>query len=114
MEQKMKAASKPAEAMANETFTTPFALAGSMGEAFTKACAEWQQEVARFTSRRLEGDMELMRSLSECRSVTEALRLQQSWAKDALQAYASETNQLMEIANRIAQQSVESLGSAKR
>lgn len=88
-------------------FPAPFLFNGSMteivsraGEAWTRACMEWQEEVARFASARMEDDLELARSLAQCQSVVDLVMLQQKWAAAAVRDYTEETGQLMQIATR--------------
>jgi hypothetical protein len=85
----------------------PFLFNGAMtdvvsraGEAWTRACLEWQQEVARFANTRLEGDLEHARCLAQCQSVVDLVKLQQKWAAAAVRDYTEETGQLMQIATR--------------
>ncbi len=98
-----RSSTKPGEAAGSEAFTTPFVLAAGLHEAASRACSEWQREVARFAGARLEADIEFWRSLGACRSVHDALELQRDWAAQTLEAYTSETGELMQIAARAGQ-----------
>ncbi|SMF55529.1 Phasin protein [Tistlia consotensis] len=67
-----------------------------------RTCLAWQQELLRFTTSRLQADAELPLSLARCRDVPDLVALQQRWFTTALQDYASEAGQLLDLAGRAA------------
>lgn len=89
------------------------ATLGQAGEAYVKGCIEWQQEIARFIGARLEEDRRTQQSLSECRSLSDMAKVQQSWASAAAKAYAEEAGNLTQIVSRCAQQGIAPLFSAE-
>jgi len=70
------------------------------GEAYTKACVAWQQELARFAAARLQQDGELGRRLLTSGNWLEAIRLQQEWASAVSRDYFEEANRLMQLAQQ--------------
>lgn len=70
------------------------------GEAYTKACVAWQQELARFTTARLQQDGELGRRLLTSGNWWDAIRLQQEWASAVSRDYFEEANRLMHLAQQ--------------
>lgn len=101
-------------------FPTPFLFNGAMtdvvsraGEVWTRACLEWQQEVARFASARIDGDLELARSLAQCQGVVDLVKLQQRWAATAVRDYSEETGQLMQIATRAVREGTPEQGTMR-
>ena len=66
-------------------------------EWYSKALLSLQGEVVRFTSARIESDVALGRSLVNCRSWTDAAKLQQDWVS-TLYDYIDETNRLIRLA----------------
>ena len=73
------------------------------GEAYTKACADWQQELTRFTSARLEECRELQQALAKCRTMGDVAKLQQEWAMVAARAYITEATRLAGIFAKLVQ-----------
>lgn len=77
-----------------------------VGEACTKACASWQEEMVRFAGDRLKKDGELGQSLSTCQSWSDLTRLQQEWAAAMARDYAEEATRLTQLATKLAQDSI--------
>ncbi len=81
-----------------------YAAFGQAGEAFTKACLQWQGEVSRFVEARLEEDRRTHSALTECRNLAEVAKLQQDWAATAAAAYFETFNRLASITLALAPQ----------
>jgi hypothetical protein len=76
------------------------------GEACTKACLAWQQELVRFTGARLTKDSQLGQSMTECQNLTDLAKAQQDWAAAAAQDYLNEATRLTELAAKLTQEGV--------
>jgi hypothetical protein len=76
---------------------------GRMGTAYTKACLEWQQEVGRFVSARVDQDRKAWESLTGCRDLGDLAKGQQDWTTRATKDYLDEAARLTEIASQFAQ-----------
>lgn len=70
-------------------------------EACNKAGVAWQQELARFTTARLQRDGEFGQKLLGAQNWLEAVKVQQDWLQSAGQDYAEETNRLVQMAQKI-------------
>ncbi len=70
-------------------------------EACSRACQEWQQELVRFTTARMQADSQHVQRLFTCQSWAEAARLHQVWATAAAQDFAKEANQLFQLASKL-------------
>ena len=79
---------------------------GHAGEAWVRACLEYQREVARFASARIEGDIEHLKSVAQCRNPADLVKLQGEWATATLSDYAKEARQLMQIASSAMQDGI--------
>lgn len=93
-----------------QKFSMPYLANGAMtqavsraGEIWTRACLEWQEELARFASSQIESHLEHARSLAQCQNVIDLVKLQQKWAAATMRDYGEETGQLMQIATRAMQ-----------
>jgi hypothetical protein len=82
--------------LADSVISTAVSQAGAT---WVRACLEYQREVARFASARIEGDIEHLRSVTQCRNPADLLRLQGEWTTATLSDYAHEARQLMQIAS---------------
>jgi hypothetical protein len=71
------------------------------GEACNKACRAWQEEAVRFTTARLESDIELGRKLFTCGNWTEAAKLQQDWVVSMAQDYLNEANRIVQLSSEL-------------
>lgn len=78
------------------------AALGQAGAAYTKACLEWQQEVARFVGARLDQDRLAQESLTNCRDLGDLAKAQQDWATKATKDYLDEAARLTELASQFA------------
>lgn len=85
---------------------------GRMGTAYTKACLEWQQEVARFVGARVDQDRQACESLTGCRDLGDLAKAQQDWAMRATKDYLDEAARLTEIASQFAQTAMAPLHEA--
>lgn len=70
-------------------------------EAFAKALQEWQQELSRFTTARLQRDSELGQKLLGCHDWSEAMKLQQEWLSAMGQDYFEEGNRLLQLVQKV-------------
>ncbi len=66
--------------------------------ACNKACAEWQREIVRFTTARLQRDGEFGRQLLATRELADIAKLQRDWFAEAGQDYADEASRLARLA----------------
>lgn len=73
------------------------------GEVYTKACADWQQEVTRFTAARLEEARALQQALASCRTMNDVGKFQQDWAMTVARAYITEATRLANIFAKLTQ-----------
>src|SRR5436309_1325628 len=65
---------------------------------YANAFLSLQDEIMRFATARIDSDVALGRSLADCRSWTDASKLQQDWAVSTLHDYVDETNRLVRLA----------------
>lgn len=86
--------------------STISAAVSQAGATWVRACLEYQREVARFAGARIEGDIEHLRSVTQCRNPADLLKLQSEWANAALGDYAKEARQLMQIASSAVQEGI--------
>jgi hypothetical protein len=85
------------------TWNGKFATAlGHMGTAYTKACVEWQQEVARFVGARVDQDRQAWESLTGRQDLADLVKAQQDWTMRATKDYLDEAARLTEIASQFA------------
>ncbi len=70
-------------------------------EACSRACQEWQQELVRFTTARIQTDTQHVQRLATCQNWADAARLHQEWALAAAQDFAKEANQLIQLASKL-------------
>jgi Phasin protein len=69
-----------------------------MTEWYANAFLSLQDEIMRFATARIDSAAALGRSLADCRSWTDASKLQQDWAVSTLHDYVDETNRLVRVA----------------
>ncbi len=86
-----------------KTFGGSMANTIAMGEAYAKACLEFQDEWLRFVGARLKDDVETQKCLAECDSVSDVVKVQQDWLAAASRDYLEEAGKLMQIATRAGQ-----------
>lgn len=67
------------------------------GEIYGRLFSGMRDEVASFMQKRLEANMETARAWTTCRSVNEALDLQQSWLRCAIEQYSDESVKMSEL-----------------
>lgn len=70
-------------------------------EACNRAGVAWQQELARFTTARLQSDGEFGQRLFGAKNWADAVKVQQDWIKTAGQDYFDEANRLVQMAQKI-------------
>lgn len=70
--------------------------ASRSGETYGRLFATMRDEFTGFVQRRLDANMTAMREWSECRSLNDALALQQRWVQCAVEQYVDEGNRIME------------------
>ncbi len=71
------------------------------GECCGKACVEWQQEVARFTTARLQSDSQVGQQLLACQNWADAAKVQSDWIASLMRDYADEANRLVQLASKL-------------
>lgn len=69
---------------------------GRSGETYGRLFAAIRDEFTGFLQRRVAADLATMREWSECRSVNDALALQQRWVQSAVEQYIDEGNRVWE------------------
>src|ERR1041385_822731 len=69
---------------------------GRSGETYGRLFAAMRDEFTGFVQRRLDANMATMHAWSECRSVNDALALQQSWLQQAVEHYVDQGNRMIE------------------
>lgn len=67
------------------------------------ACAEWQQEIARFSGARFDEDRRAQAALTSCRNFGDIMKIQQDWGAKAARDYFDETTRLVQVATKFAQ-----------
>jgi hypothetical protein len=67
------------------------------GEIYGRLFAGVHDEFAAFLQKRLDANMETARAWSACRSVNEALDLQQSWLRSAIEHYSDQGTRVSEL-----------------
>jgi hypothetical protein len=70
-------------------------------EACNRAGVAWQQELARFTTARLQSDGEFGQKLFGAKNWADAVKVQHDWIKTAGQDYLDEANRLVQMAQKI-------------
>jgi hypothetical protein len=70
--------------------------ASRSGETYGRLFAAMRDEFTGFVQRRVDANMTAMREWSECRSLNDALALQQRWVQCAVEQYVDEGNRIME------------------
>jgi hypothetical protein len=82
------------------TYSNPFLEAASrVSNTYGNACAEWQQEMARFISNRLKSDADAGLRMLSCHTWNDATEIQQEWAATVLNDYFDEANRLAELSS---------------
>ena len=74
---------------------------GRANEVCSQACQEWQQALTRFMTDRAQADSQHMQRLAACQNWMDAMRLQQEYTMTAVQDYAREAQNLMQLASRL-------------
>lgn len=70
-------------------------------ETSNQACQEWQHELIRFITNRIQVDSRHFQQLVTCQNWADAVRLHQDWAMSATQEFTKEANTLFQIASKI-------------
>lgn len=69
---------------------------GRSGEGYGRLFAAMRDEFTGFMQRRLDANMSAVREWSECRSLNDALALQQRWMQCAVEQYVEQGNRVLE------------------
>jgi hypothetical protein len=75
---------------------------GRSGETYGRLFAAMREEFTDFMQRRMDANMATMREWSECRSVNDALALQQRWVQSAVEHYVDGGNRFFETCRQAA------------
>jgi hypothetical protein len=67
------------------------------GEIYGRLFAGMRDELTTFWQKRLDANMQTARAWSACSSVNEALELQQSWLRSAIEHYSDESTRISEL-----------------
>ena len=67
------------------------------GEIYGRLFAGMRDEVTAFWQKRLDAKMQTARAWSACSSVNEAMELQQSWLRSAIEHYSDESTRIAEL-----------------
>lgn len=67
------------------------------GEVYGRLFARMRDQFPAFVQKRLDANMEAARAWSACRSVNEALELQQSWLHSAIEHYSDQSVRMSEL-----------------
>ena len=70
--------------------------ASRSGETYGRLFAAMRDEITDFVQRRVDANMTTIREWSECRSVNDALALQQRWFQHAVEQYVDQGTRIME------------------
>lgn len=112
MSSKPKATANAPPPTADEQLERMGALGGAAFEIFSQACrayttgvAQLNGELMNFVDSRLSRDAKLGNALSKCHDWSDAVDLQQDWARQATQDYLAETSKLMELGSMVARDS---------
>jgi len=76
-------------------------------QAYANGVATLNGELMGFVSTRLNHDVELSRALSRCANWSDAVNLQQDWARQATEEYLAEASRLTELASKVAKENWE-------
>lgn len=67
------------------------------GEIYGRLFANMRDEIAGFMQKRLDANMEIAQAWTACRSMNEALELQQTWLRSAIEQYSEEGTKMSEL-----------------
>jgi len=96
MRKSEKAAARDAAGLQAQLTEAWSQQASRSGETYGRLFATMREEVTGFVQRRLDANLATMRAWSECRSLNDALALQQSWVQCAVEQYVDEGNRVLE------------------
>ena len=82
-------------------FAPVFHAVKRTGDVYGKACLALQDEFLRFANTRLQQDAAFGTNLLKCAKWTDAARLQQGWAAEAMSDYVTEATRLLELATNL-------------
>ena len=88
-----------------------FELAAAMTRATLHAMSEWNREMGRFLSHRLEMDAKLQEDLSRCAQPLEAVGVCSEFMQTAVGDYAREAQKLQEISTGSAAENIAAMGA---
>lgn len=69
---------------------------GRSGETYGRLFAAMRDEFTGFVQRRLNANMATMQAWSECKTLNDAVALQQSWVQCAVEQYVDQGNRIIE------------------
>lgn len=105
--------SRLASSEARENYMSWMGSNTAFVDAFTQATqtymsrfSELNEEIFGFAAGRLQRASEIGESLMKCRDITDALRIQQDWLRQASEQYVQEAGKLFEMATKAAIASV--------
>jgi len=96
MRKSEKAAARDAAGLQAQLAETWSQQASRSGETYGRLFTAMRDEFTGFVQRRLDANMTTVREWSECRSVNDALALQQRWVQCAVDHYVDQGNRVME------------------
>lgn len=71
--------------------------ASKSGDVCGRMFASWNKELSEFARRRFEHNTQTLQNLTECKSWTDVLRVQQNWLSEAAQSYLDESSRISEL-----------------
>ena len=80
---------------------------GRSGQTYGRFFATMRDEFTDFVQRRLDANAMTMREWSECRSLNDAIALQQRWLQRAVEHYVDQSNRVLETCRLAAGEMVE-------
>src|SRR5881296_1640435 len=96
MRKSEKAAARDAAGLQAQLAETWSQQASRSGETYGRLFAAMRDEFTGFVQRRLDANMTAMHEWTECRSLNDALALQQRWVQCAVEHYVDQGNRVME------------------
>ena len=100
----------------------PFAQAGSdatrnyceQGRSIAESMTEWNTEVSRFLSHRVDRNGEAIGRMTKCQGLPEIFAIQAGWVQDAADDYLKEMTNLMKVNGRFIAGLLGLVGQAER
>ena len=73
-------------------------------QAYAKGCIEFQQEILRFITSRLQWDSKVGQAFASCKTVAELTEMQKDWLESTTREYVDEAGQLFRLGSKLATQ----------